>query len=64
MQYLKTKEIQTQKSQKHLNSTGKSLLEHLKKLPDWSGDDLEESSQAVRETRTQARFEEINPFDE
>lgn len=63
LRYLKTKEVNIQKTQKQPVSTGKSFLEHLQKLPEWSGDDLEESLQEVRETRIPTRFEEINPFD-
>ncbi|PSB04936.1 DUF2281 domain-containing protein [Merismopedia glauca] len=44
-------------------STGRSLLEHLKTIGNWEGDDLEECLEIVRTTRSQAKFDQPNPFD-
>jgi hypothetical protein len=44
-------------------STGRSLLEHLKTIGTWEGDDLEECLEMVRTTRSQAKFDRFNPFD-
>ncbi|HKG25669.1 MAG TPA: hypothetical protein VKB09_08470 [Thermomicrobiales bacterium] len=37
-------------------STGESLLELIQHLPDWAGDDADESLEDVLRSRTQARF--------
>jgi hypothetical protein len=37
-------------------STGRSLLEHLKRVPSWSGDDLEERLDEVARARGEVRF--------
>jgi hypothetical protein len=50
LRFLKTKEAQTQPISEvadavihtTVNSTGRSLLEHLKRIGEWSGDDLQE----------------------
>jgi hypothetical protein len=44
-------------------STGRSLLEHLKTIGTWEGDDLEECLEMVRTTRSRAKFHRSNPFD-
>ncbi len=38
------------------DSTGESLLELVQRLPDWAGDDGDESLEDVIRSRTQARF--------
>jgi hypothetical protein len=70
--FLKTKPIQTQaethvdnaNKQTPLKSTGRSLLEHLKTIGTWEGDDLKECLEIVYATRGKAKFNEYNPFDE
>jgi hypothetical protein len=45
-------------------STGASLLEHLKKIGSWEGDDFEECLKIVYATRSKAKFDKhINPFE-
>jgi hypothetical protein len=45
-------------------STGQALLEHLKTIGTWEGDDFEECLQAVYDTRLPTKFESnSNPFD-
>jgi len=66
LRFLKIKEQNKVKTdhEKLISSTGRNLVEHLKKIDIWSGDDLEECLQAVRGNRSQARFDTSNPFDE
>ncbi|WP_089127320.1 DUF2281 domain-containing protein [Tolypothrix sp. NIES-4075] len=47
-----------------IESTGRSLLEHLKTIGNWEGDDLEECLEMVYATRGKANFNQHNPFDE
>lgn len=47
-----------------VNSTGRSLLEHLKTIGTWEGDDFEECLEMVYATRGKAKFNRSNPFDE
>ncbi|MBH8575370.1 DUF2281 domain-containing protein [Nostocaceae cyanobacterium CENA369] len=71
LRFLKTKETQTQPvssvadSADHtpVNSTGRSLLEHLKTIGQWSGDDLQECFELVYATRGKAKFDYDNPFE-
>ncbi|QLE56591.1 DUF2281 domain-containing protein [Nostoc sp. TCL26-01] len=71
IRFLKTKETQTQPisemadSATHttVNSTGHSLLEHLKTIGKWSGDDLKECLELVYATRGKAKFDYENPFE-
>jgi hypothetical protein len=71
LRFLKTKETQTQPvssvadSADHTpgNSTGRSLLEHLKTIGKWSGDDLQECLELVYATRGKAKFDYDNPFE-
>ncbi|MBD2248147.1 DUF2281 domain-containing protein [Nostoc sp. FACHB-892] len=71
LRFLKTKETQTQPvssvadSADHtpVNSTGRSLLEHLKTIGKWSGDDLQECLELVYATRGKAKFDYDNPFE-
>lgn len=71
LRFLKTKETQTQtppevaESTTHteVNSTGRSLLEHLKTIGKWSGDDLQECLELVYATRGKAKFDYDNPFE-
>jgi hypothetical protein len=45
-------------------STGGSILEHLKKIGTWQGDDFEECLEMVYATRSKAKFDKhINPFE-
>ncbi|MDJ0742017.1 MAG: hypothetical protein QNJ32_01510 [Xenococcaceae cyanobacterium MO_167.B27] len=57
LRFLKTKEKNNVKTDKEklISSTGKNLVEHLKKIDAWSGDDLEECLRTVKETRFKAR---------
>ncbi len=64
LQYLKNKKAVDSESKNLLVSTGKSLLEHLKTLSGWDGDDSEECFSAVKQTCAEAKFEEFNLFDE
>ena len=63
---LKNKEKKNGKTNddKLISSTGKNLVNHLQKIGNWSGDDLEECLTNVTETRSRARFNTSNPFDE
>ncbi len=46
-----------------VNSTGRSILEHLKTIGTWHGDDFEECLKLVYATRSQAKFNKhINSF--
>ncbi len=65
LRFLKAKEKENVKTheEKLISSTGKNLVEHLKEIGAWSGDDLEECLNTVKETRTRARFDTSNPFD-
>ncbi|MBW4455273.1 MAG: DUF2281 domain-containing protein [Nostoc indistinguendum CM1-VF10] len=71
LRFLKTKETQTQPvssvpdSADHtpVNSTGRSLLEHLKTIGKWEGDDLQECLELVYATRGKAKFDYDNPFE-
>ena len=65
LRFLKTKSNQNEaRSYLPVNSTGKSLLEHLKTIGSWEGDDLEECLQEVISSRGSAKFDyEFNPFD-
>ncbi|MBW4446342.1 MAG: DUF2281 domain-containing protein [Spirirestis rafaelensis WJT71-NPBG6] len=47
-----------------IQSTGRSLLEHLKTIGNWEGDDFEECLEMVYATRGKANFNQHNPFDE
>ena len=66
LRFLKTKEKENLKTheEKLISSTGKNLVKHLKEIGAWSGDDLEECLKTVKETRSRARFDTSNPFDE
>lgn len=44
-------------------STGQSLLENLKTLGTWDGDDFEACLQEAYDTRLPAKFDTVNPFD-
>jgi len=65
LRFLKTKDLQVQtqpevvESTTHtaINSTGRSLLEHLKTIGQWSGDDLQECLELVYATRGKAKFD-------
>jgi len=71
LRFLKTKQNQVQPtqdqvefaSQTTVNCTGSSLLEHLKTIGTWEGDDLEECLKLVIASRGQAEFNEDNPFE-
>jgi hypothetical protein len=71
IRFLKTKSTQTQPvsevapSAAHttVNSTGGSLLEHLKTIGKWEGDDLKECLELVYATRGKAKFDYENPFE-
>ncbi|MCM0594243.1 MAG: DUF2281 domain-containing protein [Gloeotrichia echinulata IR180] len=71
LRFLKTKETETQptpsapESATHspVNSTGRSLLEHLKTIGKWQGDDLEECLKLVIASRGKAKFDYDNPFE-
>ncbi|MHC0068233.1 DUF2281 domain-containing protein [Nostoc sp. UIC 10890] len=71
LRFLKTKETQTQPvssvadsaDQTPVNSTGRSLLEHLKTIGKWEGDDLQECLELVYATRGKAKFDYDNPFE-
>ena len=64
LKFLKTKNTEKIESKSLIKSTGKSLLEHLETLGQWSGEDIEDCVQTVKETRIPARFDAVNPFDE
>ncbi len=64
LRFLKTKETQVQPTQHTtVNSTGSSLLEHLKTIVTWEGDDLKKCLKLVIASRGQAEFNEDNPFE-
>ncbi len=63
LKFLKTRVAVETDNQKLSNSTGKNLLEHLKKIGTWEGDDLEECWKSVKETRAIAKFKASNAFD-
>jgi hypothetical protein len=42
--------------------TGRSLLEHLKNIGTWQGEDFEECLRSVYETRSQTKFDNFNPL--
>lgn len=71
LRFLKTKETQVQPKSNQVestitptvNSTGRSLLEHLKTIGTWEGDDLEECLRLVIASRGQAKFDDNNPFE-
>lgn len=71
LRFLKTKDNQTQLISKvsdsaiqtPVNSTGRSLLEHLKTIGKWEGDDLQECLDLVYATRGKAKFDDDNPFE-
>jgi hypothetical protein len=44
-------------------STGQSLLDHLKTLGTWQGDDFEDCLASVYATRSKAKFDDLNPFE-
>ena len=66
LRFLKNKKKENLKidEQELISSTGKNLVKHLKEIGAWSGNDLEECLKTVKETRTRARFDISNPFDE
>jgi hypothetical protein len=69
LRFLKTKQTKTQtdpKSDTHksVQSTGRSLLEHLKTIGTWEGDDAQLCLERVYATRGKAQFDQPNPFDE
>lgn len=45
-------------------STRQSLLEHLKKMDTWQGDDFEACLEWVYDSRSQITAPEYNPFDD
>ncbi|MBP5974205.1 DUF2281 domain-containing protein [Brasilonema sp. CT11] len=74
LQFIKTKQRESQpvvdvtetpatEQQTTVQSTGRSLLEHLKTVGSWEGDDLEECLQVVYETRGKAKFNYDNHFE-
>ncbi|WP_448270526.1 DUF2281 domain-containing protein [Nostoc sp. DSM 114159] len=72
IRFLKTKETQQTQSVSEVapsaahttvNSTGRSLLEHLKTIGKWEGDDLQECLELVYATRGKAKFDYDNPFE-
>ncbi|MBH8562598.1 DUF2281 domain-containing protein [Nostoc sp. CENA67] len=63
LRFIKTKETQTQPKPELVNSTGLSLLEHLKTIGQWEGDDLQECLELVYATRGKAQFDYDNPFE-
>jgi hypothetical protein len=44
-------------------STGQALLDHLKTLETWQGDDFEDCLASVYATRSKAKFDDLNPFE-
>ena len=66
LRFLKTQEKKNLKinQEKLISSTGKNLVEHLKEIGSWSGDDLEKCLKTVKETRSRAKFDTSNLFDE
>jgi len=66
LRFLKTHPNQDSASSKikQFTSTGQSLLEHLKTIGKWEGDDFEECLQVTRDNRLPAKFEyDFNPFE-
>lgn len=74
LQFIKTKQHESEsvvdatqtsatQQQTTVQSTGRSLLEHLKTVGSWEGDDLEECLQQVYATRGKAKFNYDNPFE-
>ncbi|MCC5628673.1 DUF2281 domain-containing protein [Nostoc sphaeroides CHAB 2801] len=71
LRFFKTKQTQVQPTQHQVefashstvDSTGNSLLEHLKTIDTWESDDLEECLNLVISSRGQAEFNEDNPFE-
>ncbi len=71
LRFLKTQETQAQKqleiaestTHTRINSTGRSLLEHLKTIGKWSGEDLQECLELVYTTRGKAKFDDTNHFE-
>ncbi|MBW4671729.1 MAG: DUF2281 domain-containing protein [Cyanomargarita calcarea GSE-NOS-MK-12-04C] len=46
------------------NSTGESLIAHLKTIGNWQGDDFKECLESVISSRSKANFNyDFNPFD-
>lgn len=69
LRFLKTKQTKTQTdlkldTHKSVQSTGRSLLEHLKTIGTWSGDDAQSCLEQVYASRGKAQFDQPNPFDE
>ncbi len=71
LRFLKTKQAKTKTdtapasdTSLPIPSTGRALLEHLKTIGTWEGEDAEECLSMVYATRGQAKFERPNPFDE
>jgi len=63
LRFLKTKGKEEINREEEVKSTGKSLLEYLKKIEGWSGEDLEECLETVKRTVSPASFDTFNPFD-
>ena len=63
LRFLKTKGGMKINEKKATESTGKSLIEHLNKIDDWSDNDLEECYTTIKNTRLPAEFDTFNPFD-
>lgn len=62
--FLKTKQAKVESpNSTPSNSTGSSLLEHLKNIGTWEGDDLEECLEQVISSRGKAKFDAENPFE-
>ena len=61
LKFLKAKQASIKTDRQPLESTGRSLLEHLKTIGTWEGGDLEECLKTVKETRAKARFDLSNP---
>lgn len=68
LRFLKTKQTTVRNNTSSIStpiqSTGRSLVEHLKTIGTWEGEDAEECLSQVKATRSKARFEQHNPFDE
>jgi hypothetical protein len=47
-----------------VQTTGQTLLEHLKTIGIWEGDDAQLCLEKVYASRGKARFDRVNPFDE
>jgi hypothetical protein len=69
LRFLKAKETQTplkvevaeEPTHTSVNSTGNSIIEHLKTIGKWEGDDLQECLQLVYATRGKVKFDDDNP---